>query len=74
MMPIVESVNTTIDLNSEMPFIRHNVTRVISTKPIVRFTCAHCKSVFETTNWTKTKGNNYSASCPCCPYRAWARR
>ncbi len=39
----------------------------------VTFRCAHCGTVFSTTNWFRTRGKHHSAKCPCCPYQAWAR-
>lgn len=74
MEAIVESNITTIDFSKDTPHVERKITRIISTKPIKRFTCRHCESVFATTEWYKTKGNNYGATCPCCSYSAWARR
>lgn len=73
MEPIIESVKTSIDFNNDMPRVSHKVMRIISTKPVIRFCCSHCKSIFETNEWYRTKGRNYGASCPCCPYAAWSR-
>ena len=39
----------------------------------VIFRCSHCGAKFSTTEWVRTRNRHYSASCPCCPYRAWAR-
>ena len=46
---------------------------IISGKPKVQFTCKHCRTTFETSNWTLTKSRHHSAKCPCCPYTAWAK-
>ena len=74
MEPIVGSKITTIDLTCDTPRVKQKITRILSAKPVVRFTCRHCESVFETNDWYKTGGNNYGALCPCCFYAAWARR
>lgn len=47
-------------------------TTIISGPKEILFRCKHCGAVFKTTNWLRTKGRHYSASCPCCPYSAWA--
>lgn len=47
--------------------------KILSPKPSIRFRCAHCKAVFETDKWNRTR-RGYSASCPCCPYQAWMPR
>lgn len=48
-------------------------TIIIQGKPHIKFTCAHCGTVFSTVNWTKTRGRHHSATCPSCYYSAWAR-
>ncbi len=74
MEPIIESKVTTIDLTHDIPRVEQKITRILSAKPVIGFTCRYCETEFETNNWYKTKGNNYGASCPCCSYSAWTRR
>ena len=73
MEPTIKSEMMTVNVRNGNLSVRHNMTKIISGPSIVKFTCAHCGTVFETTNWSRTKGRHYSASCPCCPYQAWAR-
>ena len=37
----------------------------------ILFRCKHCKRVFKTSLWRKTK-KGYSSQCPDCPYAVWA--
>ena len=48
-------------------------TIIISDRKKIRFICQHWGAELITTNWFRTKGRQYSASCPCCPYSAWAK-
>ena len=50
-----------------------STTTIISGAREVTFNCQHCGASFRTTNWRRTKGRHYSASCPCCLYSAWAK-
>lgn len=68
-----------INLNDYKKKIEHqdsdnqHKTVIINSKPMTRFTCRHCYTTFETTDWSLTKGRHYSAICPSCHYAAWAR-
>ena len=72
MEPIVSTETTEINLTHDYPYVRQHKTIIHSMKPMVYFKCQHCGATFSTTDWMLTKGRHHSASCPCCPYRAWA--
>ena len=74
MTPIIESTATTIGFTNDTPYFNQKITKIYSGKPTIMFTCQHCKSVFETNTWYRTKGRNYGVSCPCCHYAAWKSR
>lgn len=73
MEPIIKSEMIAAKIGNGNVSLQHNMTEIISGPPAVKFTCQHCGTVFRTTNWYRTRGRHYSATCPCCPYQAWAR-
>ena len=61
----------TINANGDLT-VRDNTTTILRGSKPIRFYCKHCGAIFVTTNHTKTR-HGHSASCPCCPYAAWAK-
>lgn len=74
MEPIIESSSTKINFYNDIPSFEQKIMKIYSGKPTIYFTCQHCKAMFETNTWYKTKGNNYGVTCPCCHYSAWKHR
>ena len=62
------------------PIVKNNKKISSSTTTIIhdphdfskRFTCRHCKTVFDTTDWYDTR-TGYGAKCPRCSYAAWTK-
>ena len=69
--------NTTIPKSKKEKAKNNNIT---SSTTIIydphnfkkRFTCRHCSTIFDTTDWYDTR-TGYGATCPKCHYAAWTR-
>ena len=71
-MAIMNTI-TTISANNDGTIkMRTRTTTILRSKIQRKFYCNHCGAIFITTNYNKTK-HGHSASCPCCPYRAWSK-
>ena len=69
----IKAESLSVNLNpANLINARLRVMEIISGPKIVTFTCRHCGTKFRTTEYRYTRKNHYSASCPCCPYSAWA--